>query len=248
MKVIPLQSAARKVSARFLPATLGLLCACAADAQVFSFEFTGTIFGTFDTADYVPDAIQGGQAVTGLITYDTANLTDLFPGDPNNGLYRFTGAALGDFSMTVSLVTPGHTYVFTSVAEPASMNWINLIQVETPADNDHGLTYSVGDPLRDGVPLLATANGSLMSVNLGDPSRTALASDAVPGLVPALTSFENASWNLFGYTTGGVQVWGISANITGITPVPEPGEWAVIIGGLLGVFAVVRRRRSPSAR
>jgi hypothetical protein len=85
-------------------------------------------------------------------------------------------------------------------------------------------------------------------VNLGDPSRTALASDAVPGMVPALTSFGNASWNLSGYTTGGVHVWGISANITGITPVPEPGEWAVIMGGLLGVFAVVRCRRTASVR
>jgi hypothetical protein len=155
---------------------------------------------------------------------------------------------LGDFTMTVSLVTPGQTYVFTSVAEPASMNWLNHIQVETPANNDHGLSYSAGDPLRDGSPLPVTANGANMTVNLGDPSRTALASDAVPGMVPALTSFENASWNLSGYTTGGVQVWGISANITGITPVPEPGEWAVIMGGLLGVFAVVRRHRSASAR
>jgi hypothetical protein len=33
-----------------------------------------------------------------------------------------------------------------------------------------------------------------------------------------------------------------------VTAVPEPGEWAVIMGGLLGVFAVVRCRRTASVR
>lgn len=225
-----------------LSAALGLLGAGSASAQIFSFSFTATVSGIFDTADYVPDAIQTGQSVTGMITYSTANLADAFPGDPNNGVYRFTGAALGDLTMTVSLVTPGHTYAFTSVAEPATLNWVNEIQVETPADSSHRLSYSAGDPLRDGSPLPATANGGFMSVSLSDPSRSALASDAVPTAVPSLTSYEDASWILNGYTTGGVAVWGISADITAITPVPEPGEWAAIAGSLLGAFALFRRR------
>lgn len=226
---------------------LGLLGACSAAAQVFSFQFSGTVSGIFDTASYVPDVIQNGQAVTGMITYSTANLTDVYSGDPNNGVYRFTGSALGGLTMTVSLVTPGQTYVFSSVAEPATMNWLNSIQVETPADSSHRLSYSAGDPLMGGSPLPVTANGGFMSVNLTDPSRTALASDAVPNAVPSLNRFEDADWILNGYTTGGVAVWGISAKITDITPVPEPGEWAMIGSGLLGIFAAVRRRLGHNA-
>jgi hypothetical protein len=210
------------------------------------FTFTGTVSGIYDTADYVPDTILAGQVISGTINYSTANLSDFDPGNPDNGVYRFIGAALGEFTMTVNLVTPGHAYAFTSVVAPVSQD--NYIQVQTPAASSHYLSYVAGDPLLDGGALPATANGATMSLDFSDPTRTALSSDAVLTAAPVLASFENVGWNLNGYTTGGIQVYGISADLTSLTPVPEPGEWAVIAGGLLGVFAVVRRRLGHSAR
>jgi hypothetical protein len=229
----------RQPSGRLLvAAVLGAAAAFSAHGAVFS--FTGTVFGILDTGTFLADSIQAGQALSGTISYSPANVTDVFLGDPNNGVYRFTGAALGEFSMTVNLVTPGQTYVFTSVVTP--VNQFNNIQVMNPVGSSHLITYTAGDPLLDAAALPATHNGSLMSLDLYDSTQTALVSDAVPTIAPSLASFDNVTWNLFGYDTGGVQVYGLSANITSITPVPEPGEWALIAGGGLGVFALMRRR------
>lgn len=228
-----------KLSIRLAAASvLGLLTT--SSTYGVAFTFTGTVSGIYDTATFVPDTIQAGQAISGTISYSAANLTDNYPGDPNNGVYRFTGAASGEFTMTINLVTPGHTYAFTSVVSPVSQD--NFIQVQTPAASSHYLSYTAGDPLLDGGALPATANGAIMTLDFFDPTRTALSNDAVPGAAPALASFEDVNWNLTGYATGGIQVYGISANLTSLTPVPEPEEWAFIAGGALGAFALVRRR------
>ncbi len=213
----------------------------AASAQVFSFSFTGTMSGIVDPGTFLPDEFQSGQAVFGTIRYDLSNVTDHSPADPDFGNYRFINGAAGDLTMSVSVVTPGHTFVFSSVAAPANQD--NKIEVIRGAASDHMLNYILGDPLLDGFALPATGSGSSMVINLSDSSETALANDSAPAFVPALPAFDGAMFQVLGYETGGVFAYGFSANITGITPVPEPGDWAAVAGGALGAFALVRRRQ-----
>jgi hypothetical protein len=33
-------------------------------------------------------------------------------------------------------------------------------------------------------------------------------------------------------------------NLGGVAPIPEPGTWAMMLGGLLGLGAVARRRKA----
>ena len=74
-----------------LAAVLGLCCVSVTHAQIFSFNFTGTMSSVFDPGTYIPDDIQTGQAISGTITYDVTHLMDHFPGDPTYGDYFFTG-------------------------------------------------------------------------------------------------------------------------------------------------------------
>lgn len=212
-----------------------------ARAQVVSFNITGTVASVFDSGTYLPDDIQSGQAISGTITYSGANVTDLASGDPETGYYFFTGAAQNDFSMTVSVTVPGHVYSFTSVTTPPiNQNRIDVLK-PTFSGLNHSIEYDSGDPLMDGAPLPATANGSALGFTVSDPTRTALSSDALPTSAPSYAAFSSHSLNLDGYTTGGSLVYSVSATVDSITPLPEPATAGASVGFGLMAFVGLRR-------
>jgi hypothetical protein len=210
-----------------------LLTASSVSAQVVSFNFTGSLSSVSDQATYLPDDIQSGQSFTGTITYDTAHVSD--SDASSNGQYIFTGAAQGDFSMTVNVSAPGHVYSFTSVAVPPIVQ--NSVQVQTAFQID----YTVGDALMDGAPLPAVSNGSRLILSLSDVSGSALSNDALPTSAPAFSDFVNHRLFFEGQETGGFTVYGFEGTIDSITPVPEPATAAACAGFGLLVFAVWRR-------
>ena len=61
--------------------------------------------------------------------------------------------------MTVNLVTPVHSYVFTSMANPP--DGLNVIQPQ-PGTVYHQLDFGAYDPTIDGSALPVTANGGII--------------------------------------------------------------------------------------
>ena len=104
--------------------------------------------------------------------------------------------------------------------------------------------------------LFGVANGGYQSdiqqhiayatFDVRDDNTTMGVSDAWSGILTA--SFVNDG---AGVATGGLEVYtyveGISANWDGVTAVPEPSTYAMLLGGLGLIGAAARRRRSKAA-
>lgn len=218
-------------------AGLAMLATFQANAVMFS--FTGEITSFDDPQSLLPIKIPLGGAFSGTFFYDPTQGGADVTVDGSYGTYFFTNPDGSDFSL--SLTVGGNT--FASLASPFNRNNISVGN-SVPSDR---LIYETGSLLLNGGSLPNGLNDEDISLDFTDGTGTAVSNDSLPTLIPLLSIFGSASTLSF-RAENNTGVVTFEGTILTVTPVPEPGEWAVIAGGLLGVFAVVRRRLGYNTR
>jgi hypothetical protein len=222
-------------------AALALVASLSAlPAHAVMFSFTGQIDEINGTSTLLPAEIVPGALFSGTFSFDPAQASLDGNFNPSLGNFTFSNPDGSDFS--ISLTLGGHTWASEASAVDSDRQ-VN-VNNNTPEDRVEYQTFKLS---YDGNPSLPNGiTSASIALRFTDASGAALSSDAAPNLVPQLSVF---SGGLFvNADDGGVNSVSFNATILSVTPVPEPGEWAVIMGGLLGGFAVVRRRRSASVR
>jgi len=229
---------------RALPAAgLALLAAFQTHAVIFS--FTGMIpddgDSVFDPNGLLPAEIVHGATFTGTFSYDPAQAGfDANPSNSTLGNYNFSNPDGSDFSLTLTL--GGHTWASEVTTSPTFNQVVvwndNVVLNDAVEYAAYRLSYDETAGLPNG---LTTGEIRLL---FRDDSATAINSDAAPTLVPLLSIFSSAASLHFSSEDGMGNSASFNSIILTVTPVPEPGEWAVIAGGLLGAFALARRRRA----
>ena len=222
-------------------AALALLASLTAlPAHAVMFSFTGQIDELNGSSTLLPAEIVPGAQFFGTFAFDPAQASLDGNFTPSLGNFSFSNPDGSDFSLSLTL--GGHTWASEAGAVPGDrqVNVTNNTSDDRVEYLANKLSYDESPGLPNGITSISFA------LRFTDASGTALSSDAPPNLVPQLPAFSGG----FFVTAddGGVNSVSLNATILSVTPVPEPGEWAVIMGGLLGVFAVVRRHRSAPAR
>jgi hypothetical protein len=212
-----------------LVAMLAVATAFSARAQTISFNFSGTIQSVNDPNSVLPNDITVGLPFSGTLTYDTSLVQDFVQADPNNGVYRFEGAAANHFSMNVGF----GSHTLTVNPSPSLPNYIQAF-----LGSSHVLDHGAREFLLDG----ANPPGNLVdwsaNLRLDDSTATALPSDALPTSVPLLSDFTMTQF-LFD-ASNGPDTFLVTGGVTSITPVPEPAAFGAIVAAALVGFAVLR--------
>ena len=187
----------------------------------YGYVLGATSVGPWSTmADFNPATAGGGVDVIG-VTSTTTNY-NFYPG--NGGYVDLDGTAPGQ----------GPTYFYTSVNVPVSVGAAPQYRFD--------LTFDVGqNPNGTNRQLVAVIGGAA-------PGASIFTTSGMP-----LTTFSRSitgTWALgnpiqFGFWTPSSDQQGpIIDNVTlTVTPVPEPGEWAMMLAGLGIVGLIARRRR-----
>jgi len=216
-----------------------LLSPIALDAQVVSFNFSGTVTGAFDTGGLLPPEITaGGTPFSGTLTYNSALPSDT-SSDPTQGAYVYPSAT--GFSMSVTIGS--HTFATGSPAPDS-----HLIIVANGSGGISGTAdelYFDGErPTLDGGAVPGSPTTWHMILILDDNSATSLNSKTLPTSVPSLASFPTrADWFMNAKDGIGNNIYELDTHITSITPVPEPASACAVAAGGLALFSAVRRGR-----
>jgi hypothetical protein len=216
-------------------------------AAIVSFQYAGTITSSQDTSNLLGGAFKAGDSYVGQVTYDTADAKTYF--SPN--VYYFLSGA------QISLTSGGHTFVGSTApstpscwpsASPGCTEPFNVSVTNNGMAGGDRLAYSGPYLTYDG----ATAPGSpmrgLLQLRLVDSSQTALADEALPSSAPSISDFDRREVEFFarGSDFMAPPLYAFSANVTSITPVPEPGTTGLFAAGLCCVFAwVARGKQQP---
>jgi len=212
-----------------------LFLGATANAQIVSFEFSGTIQQVTDPGGLLPADITAGVPYSGIVTYDTSRVTDFVPGDSGNGVYRFQGSSANDYAMNATVGT--HTISWNPT--PTLPNYIQAYLL-----SNHLLDYGARQPQLDG----AQPPGSIVdwnaNVSLWDTTSTALSSDALPTSAPVLGLFDQPTFYL--QAANGADNYYFGGPITSITPVPEPASAA--LAAAVGLLGLGLWRRSHASR
>lgn len=197
-----------------------LLCALStAQAELITFQFSGTVDSVQDPAGYLQGGVVPGSPFSGTYTFDSA-ATDTYPADPTVGRYvTTTGASLTTLVGTLTLSSPGPVAV--------------VIGNGNSGDSYDAYTFpfvSSGLQIPElGIALTETTGGVFVS-------------DELPLLPPDLTRFTTRRFSLQGRPVGATEYFFVTGTTTTLTP--EPGSLALFsIGALLSA----RRRRRPLA-
>jgi hypothetical protein len=189
--------------------------------------------------------INVGDSYSLSATFDvsTAQLTSLYDADPRINIYYLPGTV-------VTLTIGSYSEVFSP---PLNLNssiqlWDGYPVGVTPEDSQSFYFFNYNIPSSQTVPF-TMGDGRLdegVSFDAFDFSATARDNDLITSLVP-LSAFgsQTFSYDLLNADTGlSVVLQGSvsSANLS-LSAIPEPGVWAMLIGGLFSIGYMIRRRK-----
>ena len=146
-----------------------------ANPGIITIEIVGKITEVSDPYNLLGGAIQVNDKITGKYIYESGK-PDLFPEDPTYGYYEYISSTFG-----MELNTGG----FEFKTNPSNVQFLIIIYNDDPYSDDG---YMVGS--EENLPL---SNGLLVDIfywTLGDPTHTALSSDALPTTAPVLSDWE----------------------------------------------------------
>ncbi len=183
------------------------------EAQVVTFNFSGTLHTKLDSNSLLPSSITSTSAFTGTVSYDIGAVPDSAPANVSYGYYIYSGPGL-----SMSATIAGNTFASIAPSNHSDVFIIHDEQPGTPYDElafeDSTLTLNKG-PL----PGITDAN---MDVDLQDQSSTALNTDARPMAAPSISSFPNLKrFAIFGGTNG-TMVYYLEGDISSIIPIQPP--------------------------
>jgi len=219
----------------------------AVSAAIVSFKYAGTITWSQDASNLLGGAFKAGDSYVGQVTYDTANAKTYFL--PN--VYYFLSGA------QISLTSGGHTFVgSTAPSTPscwpsASLDCTEPFNVSVTnngmADGDR-LAYSGPYLTYDGATAPGSPTRGLLQLRLVDSSQTALADESLPTSAPSIADFGRREVEFFarGSDFMAPPLYAFGANVTSITPVPEPGTSGLFAAGLFCVIAWVGRAKGQA--
>ena len=183
------------------------------EAQIVTFNFSGTLQTKFDPSNALPASITSTSAFTGTVSYDIGAVPDSAPADTSYGYYIYNVPGL---NMNVSIA--GNT--FASMA-PSNHTDVFIIHDEPPGTPYDELDWEVSTLALNGaaMPAVTAAN---MDVDLQDQTSTALNTDARPSAALPLIIFPNLKrWYLYGGTNG-TRLYYLEGNIASIVPIQPP--------------------------
>lgn len=203
-------------------------------AHGVAFNFTAVVTQVDDSANLFSGRYSEGTPASGTLWYDSSlELLD-GNGNPSVGFYGFAFAQADGFAMSLA-IGGDHFAANQTGSGPFSSVIVALTSPHRVEYYSPRLTYNGGTFPGD-------STGQSMSLYFADNSNSAVTSDALPTFIPTESMFPDQrrllleAWNDSDYSA-------IRFDITSLTPVPEPGEWAAIAGGGLAAFAAIRRRR-----
>jgi len=146
-----------------------------ANPGIITIKIVGKITEVADPYNLLGGAIKVGDKITGKYIYESGQ-PDLFPQDPTYGFYEYTSSTFG-----MELNTGG----FEFKTNPSNVKFGIIIYNDDPYTGDEYIVDS-----EENLPL---SNGLLVDIfywTLGDPTHTALSSDALPTTAPVLSDWE----------------------------------------------------------
>jgi hypothetical protein len=208
--------------ALLLGATLGGGCF---SRNAAASTITGTFTGNFEfvgsgTVDGIDPTTLVGDSVTGTLSFNTANLTDLYAGNPSSVIDQY----IGPFQISVQIGS------LTFQSDPALGGSLSLGRpnsLGTQSLEIYGTSssaYSVD----------VTIEGNSLYASSADPSSISFSHPIIHlafGFVQDLNNDNRLNYELETLT---------------ISAVPEPSTWAMLVLGFAGIgFTAYRRKSKP---
>ena len=220
----------------------------------------GEVTQVTDELDWFNSSIQVGMPVAGSYNFfDAGYLLGTYIGDPSELTYEYLLQADPNFNLPVlpvnmHLAIGGHDY---NTAGPNPIRYaINVFndsngfvvgdayQVQSPLPFPAHFTDWVGDPVNDPDGIFSPF--LFMTLELRDPTATALSSTDLPLIPPALAGFASALGHIYIADFNGEPNYAVAEfRITSLQAIPEPTSLA-IVG--IGLFCAVTRRIRPADR
>lgn len=183
------------------------------EAQLVTFNFSGTLHTKLDPSNALPASITSTSAFTGTVSYDIGAVPDSAPADPTYGYYIYNVPGL-----SMSITIAGNTFV--SLA-PSNHTDVFIIHDEQPGTPYDELDWEVNTLTLNAAAMPGVTDAN-MDVDLQDQTSTALTTDARPTAAPPLSIFPNLKrWYLYGGTNG-TRVYYLEGNISSIVPIQPP--------------------------
>lgn len=222
----------------------------------------GEVTRVDDDLDWFNNSIQVGMPVEGTYNFfDAGYLLGTYIGDPSQFTYEYLLQPDPNFNLPVlpvnmRLAIGGHDY---NTAGPNPIRYaINVFndsngfvvgdayQVQSPLPFPAHFTDWVGDPVNDPdgifLPFL------FMTLELRDPTATALSSTDLPLTPPALSGFTSTLGHIYIADFNGEPNYAMAEfEITSFQLIPEPSSLTVFAAGAFGIITRlpgVRQRRN----
>ncbi len=245
---------------RIAVAVIALLTLAVASLAAQPFERAVAIRGEItridDALNWFHDSIQLGLAVEGEYNFfETGYQRGFDDNDPSEISYRYFFAPNGfnvpPLPVSMRLTLGGHDYrtgpspfMYSIRINDGSAGFINgdAYRVQSPLLFPSHFTDWTGDPVQDPAGNFFPILG--MSLDLLDPSGSALASTNLPLIPPDLGKFTTARGRIFIEDGNGEPGYAVAEfRITSLRLVPEPAGLLIACIGALGLLPFASRRR-----
>ena len=220
----------------------------------------GVVTAVNDELNWFNDSIQVGMPVAGSYNFfDTGYLLGTYVGDTSELTYEYLLQPDPNFNLPVlpvnmHLAIGGHDY---NTAGPNPIRYaINVFndsngfvvgdayQVQSPLPFPAHFTDWVGDPVNDPDGIFSPF--LFMTLELRDPTATALSSTELPLIPPALAGFASALGHIYIADFNGEPNYAVAEfEITSFQLIPEPSSIAACA---IGMVCIITRMRGVRQR